>query len=177
MDIFWNNKKIYDAVFYATHAHNRAVPNYDPNGKSFTAHFTCVALNALNFSLNEKIDREFLIIVALLHDTIEDTDVTYEDLERDFGDKVAYAVKALSRDEKIDYYKQIPDCIERIKKQPKEVAIVKMADRLFNIRERYAKWTKEKQDKYKAEAQFVCDELGFACETMKNELQKAIDNY
>lgn len=177
MNSFWNSKQIYKAVFYATHAHNRAVPNYDPNGKSFTAHFTCVALNALNFSLDEDIDREFLVTVALLHDTIEDTDVTYDDLKTNFGVKVAEAVKALSRNEEIDYYKQIPDCIERIKKQPKEVAIVKMADRLFNIRERYAKWTKEKQDKYKAEAQFICDELGYNCEQMKNELQRAIDEY
>ncbi|MBR4998298.1 MAG: bifunctional (p)ppGpp synthetase/guanosine-3',5'-bis(diphosphate) 3'-pyrophosphohydrolase [Clostridia bacterium] len=177
MKTFWDNKNVYKAVFYATHAHNRAVPNYDPNAKSFTAHFTSVALNALNFSLEENIDREFLITVALLHDTIEDTDVTYEDLKREFGLKVADAVKALSRDENIEYYNQIPDCIERIKKQPKEVAIVKMADRLYNIRERYDAWTKEKQDKYKAEAQFVCDELGYACKTMKNVLQQAIDEY
>ena len=177
MEQFWNNKNIYKAVFYATHAHNRAEPIYSPKKKSFTAHFTCVALNALNFSLNEDIDREFLLTVALLHDTIEDTDVTYENLKEEFGDKVANAVVALSRNENLDYYKQIPDCIERIKHQPKEVAIVKMADRLFNIRERYSVWTKEKQDKYKIEAQFVCDELGYACLEMKQALQDAINSY
>ena len=177
MEQFWNNKNIYKAVFYATHAHNRAEPIYSPEKKSFTAHFTCVALNALNFYLNEDIDREFLLTIALLHDTIEDTDVTYENLKDEFGIKVADAVLALSRNEKLDYYNQIPDCIERIKNQPKEVAIVKMADRLFNVRERYAKWTTEKQNKYKQEAQFICNELGYACEDMKKALQNAIYNY
>lgn len=173
----WNKETIYKAVFYATHAHNRAMPVYDPDQKSFTAHFTLVALNALNFSMDEDIDREFLMTIAVLHDTIEDTDVTFDDLNREFGLKVANAVKALSRDQNLEYYDQIPDCIERIKLQPKEVAIVKMADRLFNVRERYLKWTKEKQDKYKVEAQYVCDELGYACENLRLELQKAIDNY
>lgn len=177
MENLWNNKEIYKAVFYATHAHNRAEPIYTPEKKSFTAHFTLVALNALNFSMDEDIDREFLMTVAVLHDTIEDTDVTYEDLKSEFGVKIADAVLALSRNEKIEYKKQIPDCIERIKLQPKEVAIVKMADRLFNIRERYAPWSKEKQDAYKIEAQFVCDQLGYACENLRKELQKAIDNY
>ncbi|MBQ8615604.1 MAG: bifunctional (p)ppGpp synthetase/guanosine-3',5'-bis(diphosphate) 3'-pyrophosphohydrolase [Clostridia bacterium] len=177
MENLWNKEAIYKAVFYATHAHNRAVPIYDPNKKSFTAHFTLVALNALNFSMNEDIDREFLMTVAILHDTIEDTDVTYEDLKNEFSTKVADAVKALSRNENVEYYHQIPDCIERIKNQPKEVAIVKMADRLFNIRERYSKWTKEKQDKYKIEAQHICDELGYACGNLRLELQKAIDKY
>ena len=177
MDKFWNKEEIYKVVFYATHAHNRAVPNYDPNKKSFTAHFTLVALNALNFSLNENIDHEFLMKVAILHDTIEDTDVTYQDLKKEFGKKVADAVLSLSRNENIEYSLQIPDCIERIKLQPKEVAIVKMADRLFNVRERYNLWTKEKQDKYKLEAQYICDQLGYACENLKKELQKAIDKY
>ncbi len=177
MKNLWNKESIYKAVFYATHAHNRAVPIYEPNKKSFTAHFTLVSLNALNFSMDEDIDREFLLTVAMLHDTIEDKDVTYEDLKRDFNQKVADAVLALSRNQNIEYSKQIPYCIEKIKNQPIEVAIVKMADRLFNIRERYKKLTLEKQNKYKLESQFICDELGYACKTLKEELQKAIDNY
>ena len=177
MEELWNKEAIYKAVFYATHAHNKADPIYSPEKKSFTAHFTLVALNALNFSMSENVDREFLMTVAILHDTIEDTDVTYNDLKNEFGTKVADAVNALSRNEDVDYYKQIPDCVERIKKQPREVAIVKLADRLFNIRERYKLWTKDRQDKYKLEAQYICDELGYACKRLKQELQKAIDTY
>ena len=177
MQNLWNKEQIYKAVFYATHAHNRAQPIYKPENKSFTAHFTLVALNALNYSMSEDIDCEFMMTVAILHDTIEDTDVSYNDLCEEFNKKVADAVLALSRDEKIDFEKQIPECILRIKNQPKEVAIVKMADRLFNIRERYAKWDKTRQDNYKNEAQFICDELGYACENLRQELQNAIDIY
>ena len=52
-----------------------------------------------------------------------------------------------------------------------------MADRLYNIRERYNKWDFERQEKYKQEAQQVCDELGFASENMCKALQMAIDEY
>lgn len=177
MQNMWDKKSIYKALFYATHAHNRAQPIYSPEKKSFTVHFTAVALNALNFSMQEDIDREFLMTVAILHDTIEDTDVTYQDLVENFGVKVAKAVLALSRDESVEFDKQIEHSVERIKSQPKEVAIVKMADRLFNIRERYSAWDNQRQNNYKMEAQFICNELGYACKNLKNELQNAIDLY
>lgn len=177
MKNLWQKEEIYKVVLYATEAFNRKYQIYDENRKVFTAHFTLVALNALNFSMEEDVDREFLMKVAILHDVIEDTDVTYEDLVKEFGKKVADGVLSLSRDEKIEYEKQIPECIERIKRQPKEVAIVKMADRLYNIREPFITWSKEKIAKYKIESQFICDELGYACENLKNELQTAIDNY
>ena len=45
--------------------------------------------------------------VAILHDTIEDSDVTYQDLVENFGVKVANAVLALSRDESVEFDKQI----------------------------------------------------------------------
>ena len=66
---------------------------------------------------------------------------------------------------------------ERIKKLSKEVAIVKMADRLFNIRSRAKMWSKEKQEKYKLEAQYICNELGYCSENLKKVLQQAIDVY
>ncbi len=172
-----NKENIYKVVFYATRAFNKKYPVYEEKRKDFTSHFTLVALNALNFSMQEDIDREYLLSLAILHDTIEDTDVTYEDLKKEFGKKIADGVLSLSRNENIDYEKQIPDCIERIKLQPKEVAIVKLADRLLNVRDRFADWTEEKLEKYKKEAQYICDELGYACDNLKNELQKAIDVY
>ncbi|MBR6779015.1 MAG: hypothetical protein IKM43_02555 [Clostridia bacterium] len=108
---------------------------------------------------------------------MEDTTTTYQDLKKEFGVKVADGVLALSRNEDIQTDQQIKDCIAKIKMQPKEVAIVKMADRMFNIRERYSAWTKEKQDFYKSEAQYICDELGYASQNMKDALQQAINLY
>jgi len=42
---------------------------------------------------------ELAIVCAILHDTIEDTVVTYSELEKEFGEAVANGVMALSKDE------------------------------------------------------------------------------
>lgn len=173
----WNNKNIYKAVAFATNAFNKKYPVWNKDEKNYLAHLMCVAFNALNYSIHEDVDKEFLIKVALLHDVLEDTDVTYTELLEEFGVKVAKAVKALSRNDQIKYDMQIPDCLNRIKSEPKEVAIVKMADRLYNIRERFSEWSLEHLEKYKQEAQLICDELGMYCENMRQALQLAIDEY
>lgn len=69
------------------------------------------------------------------------------------------------------------DSISRIKKQPTEIAVVKLADRLFNLHIKVPTWSPEKQESYKKEAQLICDELGYASETLRSQLQKAIDEY
>ena len=84
-----------------------------------------------------------MITLALLHDTIEDTNTTYDEIFKEFGKPVADGVLALSRNPNISYENQILDCVERIKKQPKEVAINKMADRMFNMRKRYSAWERK----------------------------------
>ena len=176
MKCLWNKEKVYETVMYAMEVHK----NLSMKGNDkipFSAHFVNVMLNAINFIEGENVDRTLIIQLALLHDSIEDAGLKYEDIESKFGKTVADGGLALSRDENIAYEKQIPDCVERIKLQPKEVAIVKMADRLFNIRGRATSWTKEKQDRYKIEAQFICDELGYCSQNLKQALQKAIDIY
>lgn len=177
MNSLWNCKKIYKAVYFATNAFGNKYQMFNPEKKNYNAHFFSVALNAINFTYEDDIDREFMVTVAILHDVLEDTDITYNDLLNEFGFNIANAVNSLSRNEKIPFNEQIPDCLNRIKNQPKEVAIVKMADRLFNIRERYKAWDLERQEMYKKESQLVCDELGYASDNMKKALQLAIDEY
>ena len=165
------------ALFYASEKHKEQKMGRPPKQIPYATHFFGVALNALNFASCEELDKTFLLTLAMLHDTLEDTDATYQELADEFGKNVADGVMALTRNEDIEFEKQIPDCLTRIKKQPKEVAIVKMADRLFNIRKRFTGWTQEKQNAYIKEAQFICDELGYACENLKQVLQNAINKY
>ena len=42
-------------------------------------------------------------IVALLHDVVEDTDVTFKDLEKEFPKDSIEALKLLTHDKKVDY--------------------------------------------------------------------------
>ena len=53
--------------------------------------------------LAEQMDTEEECIVALLHDTVEDTEVTFEQLENEFSDNVIQALKLLTHDKSVDY--------------------------------------------------------------------------
>ena len=62
----------------------------------------------------EQMDDEISCTVALLHDVVEDTDLTFTDLEQIFPAQVLEIVRLLTHDENIDYF----DCIREIKKNP-----------------------------------------------------------
>ena len=80
------------------------------------------------FHLAEQMTTEEATIVALLHDVVEDTDYTLEDLSAmGFGDAVISALALLTRDEAVDYM----DYVRAIKGSPIAKA-VKLADLRHN---------------------------------------------
>ena len=173
----WDDKIFRETLYFALKAHGNQKMKGNDN-LPYSAHFVPVMMNAVKYSLNETdIDRNYLIQLALLHDVIEDTSYTYNDIKNKFGEKVADGVLALSRDENIKKDLQIKDCIKRIKANPKEVAIVKLADRLYNVRGRVLSWSLEKQELYKIEAEFIKNELGYACENLKIAIENALIDY
>lgn len=80
--------------------------------------------------LAESMEDEISCCAALLHDTVEDTAVTLDDLAKDFPAEVVEAVRLLTHDIEEDYF----DYIRRIKENP--VALrVKLADLAHNTDE------------------------------------------
>ena len=77
--------------------------------------------------LAEQMDTEEECIVALLHDTVEDSDVTFEDLAHDFSPEVVQAVKLLTHNPEVEYF----DYVREIKKNP-IARKVKLADLRHN---------------------------------------------
>ena len=59
--------------------------------------------------LAEQMTTEEECIVALLHDVVEDTDVTFEQLEKEFPDTVIQALKLLTHDDEVAYMDYIRD--------------------------------------------------------------------
>ena len=77
--------------------------------------------------LAEEMDDEISTCVALLHDTVEDTAVTPEDLSKEFPAEVVNAVRLLTHGEDVDYF----DYVRAIRQNPIAVK-VKLADLRHN---------------------------------------------
>lgn len=75
----------------------------------------------------EQMDTELECIVALLHDVVEDTDITFNDLEKEFPKEVIDLLKILTHDKKIDYI----EYIKKVKTNPIATKI-KIADLKHN---------------------------------------------
>ena len=71
--------------------------------------------------------------IAILHDIVEDTETTLDEIEERFGQEVAQAVDALTRRNGELY---LDDYIRRVKKNPtaKEVKIADLKENLFSAR-------------------------------------------
>ncbi len=79
--------------------------------------------------------REALVIAGLLHDVVEDTPATLQDVRAAFGEKVAHLVAANSEPNKCDpWEKRKRDFIESLNTAPEDALIVACADKLDNIR-------------------------------------------
>lgn len=80
------------------------------------------------FHLAEQMKDEYTTIVALLHDVVEDTDITFDDLAAEgFPEEVISALRLLTHEDGVEYM----DYVARIKDNPIAVA-VKLADLKHN---------------------------------------------
>lgn len=79
------------------------------------------------FHLAEQMTDEATTCAALLHDVVEDTDMTLDDLARDFPPEVVEAVRLLTHTEDVDYF----DYVRAIRGNPIATA-VKLADLAHN---------------------------------------------
>lgn len=119
-----------------------------------------------------------LILCALLHDSIEDTQTTYEDIYNEFGLEVANGVMSLSKNKTLSTKKeQMNDSISRIKLQPKEVWMVKLCDRITNLQPPPKHWNKDKISKYRDEALLILEQLGEANNFLAERLKMKINGY
>jgi len=173
----WDQDKYLEAWNFASAIHNRQkIPGSDI---PYINHLGLVAMEATATIVNSNINNpNLLVLCALLHDSIEDTSTSYEELKKVFGCEIADGVLSLTKNKDIpSKAEQMQDSISRIKKQPKAVWMVKLCDRITNLQPPPKHWNKEKIAKYQNEARFILKELGEASQFLAQRLEIKIDKY
>jgi len=127
--------------------------------------------------LDDLADPALALQSAALHDVVEDTSFPIETIEKEFGHDVAEAVLALTKDDQLEEDEQIPDSLSRIKRLSKDVWVVKLADRIANLKPPPDSWSKEKIKKYGDVSLLIHEQLKEANKTLADRLMQKIEAY
>jgi len=118
-----------EALEMAHSAHAGQVRN-GSGGMPYVEHPIAVAA-----MLEEQGHGEEVLAAALLHDVVEDSETTLEELRQRFGDTIAGTVGALSDDESIDPYRERKaEHRERVAAAGADALAIYAADKLTNVR-------------------------------------------
>lgn len=113
---------------------------------------------------------------ALLHDTVEDTDTTFEELEKKFGISVTNVVREVTDDKNLPSEERKRLQIVHAPTSSREAKLVKLADKLYNLRDLCRGtprgWSSKRCDEYFKWAKKVVDGLRGTCPPLENELDK-----
>jgi len=165
------------AIKYAGERHQaQRVPDSSAN---YLLHLSNVAMEVIVAYMHQpNFDINLAVELAFLHDTLEDTPTTYEELKKQFNEHVAIGVKALTKDNKLPTKKsKMEDSLTRIKASYKEAAIVKLADRITNLQPPPKSWSEKKIISYKEEAKFIALNLKGHNFYLDKRIALEIDNY
>jgi guanosine-3',5'-bis(diphosphate) 3'-pyrophosphohydrolase len=174
--IFELNDDFQQALSLAAHRHKgQNVPGTE---LPYLVHVFRVTMEVMNAGfVTPGFDANFGITVAILHDSMEDTDTSYEEITNLFGKRIADGVLALTKFENLEKSEQMKDSILRIKELEKEIWAVKLADRITNLDAPPLDWDEEKRKKYMDGANMILEQLGEGNEYLANRLRQKISNY
>lgn len=121
---------------------------YRNSGEKFFIHPYNVALILADLNMDTS-----TIVAGLLHDVVEDTEYTNEDMINEFGHEIAYLVDGVTKLKKLEYKTKQENQAENLRKmilamsKDIRVIIVKLADRLHNMRTLEYMTPEKKQEK------------------------------
>ncbi|MFC0179684.1 bifunctional GTP diphosphokinase/guanosine-3',5'-bis pyrophosphate 3'-pyrophosphohydrolase [Thorsellia kenyensis] len=125
-------KKLYKAYLVAFDAHDGQTRS---SGEPYITHPVAVASILAEMNLDVE-----TLMAALLHDVIEDTDATFDDMKQLFGQSVAELVEGVSKLDKLKFRDKKEAQTENFRKmimamvQDIRVILIKLADRTHNMR-------------------------------------------
>lgn len=126
------NEKLQRAYAYAANAH------HGQRRKGTELPYFSHILTTMNYAVALTDDVEVLT-AAILHDTVEDTTVTIEDIRREFGARVSFLVEAQTEDKRhgepatATWEIRKQETIAYLKDMPRDVKLITLADKTANL--------------------------------------------
>ena len=127
-----DTRRLYDAFTFADTAHHGQLRK---SGEPYIIHPLAVAEIVADLGLD--VDS---VIAALLHDCIEDTPTSHQDIAKKFGEPVAALVEGVTKLTRVQYVSKEEEQMENLRKmlmamaQDIRVILIKICDRLHNMR-------------------------------------------
>lgn len=147
------------ATGYAAEKH-RGQTRKDAAGTPYINH--PIALTELLVNVG-KITDQNVLAAALLHDTVEDTDATLEEIEENFGAAICGIVREVTDDKSLTSPERKRLQIVNAGKISYEARLVKLADKISNLQDMLArppvKWSLQRKQEYFEWAKAVIDNL------------------
>ena len=140
-----DTQRLFDAFSYADNAHSGQLRK---SGEPYIIHPLAVAEIVAELELDSD-----SIIAALLHDVIEDTGATHEDIAKRFGESVALLVEGVTKLTKMQYTSKEEEQMENLRKmfmamaKDIRVILIKICDRLHNMRTMEYQSAKKQREK------------------------------
>lgn len=153
------NKKLIAALAFAAHKH-RDQRRKDAAASPYINHPIALA----DVLANEGgVDDEQVLIAAILHDTIEDTETTAQELIREFGQEIANVVLEVTDDKLLSKGERKQFQIDHAGTISSRAKLVKLADKICNLRDVASSppvnWTLDRKREYFDWAKAVIDGL------------------
>jgi hypothetical protein len=137
------SRRFLRALHFATTHHSKQIRKCD-NSPYLTHLLEVVDLLVTHCHEND----EDVLISALLHDVIEDTNVSFSVLLNDFGSRVAGIVSFLSDDKKLNLDERRVLTVKKFDSAPFSVRKVKIADLCSNVVHIPSNWTIDRKNSY-----------------------------
>lgn len=119
------------AIYYATRAHNGQKRKSDKDVDMIFHPFTVAMM------IQRAGGSEEAVIAGVLHDVVEDTPYTLDDIRKEFGDSIANIVSEVSEKKELPWKERKIEAINRIKTASLEGKLVECADKISNLETMY----------------------------------------